>query len=60
MVAVCRLEALPDGFAAELVYLMWEEDGELLVRPGLLHLQRPLPVSWAPSPLPISSLGPLS
>lgn len=35
-------EALPDGCAAEPVYLVWEEDGELLVCPGLLHLQRPL------------------
>lgn len=47
MVAARRLEALPDGFAAELAYLVWEDDGELLVSPGLLHLQRPLPVSWA-------------
>lgn len=54
MVAARRPEALPDGFAAELVCLAWEEDGELLVRPGLLHLQRPLPVSRAS----ISSLGP--
>lgn len=44
MVAARRPEALPDGLAAELVCLAWEEDGELLVRPGLLHLQRPLPV----------------
>lgn len=60
MVAVrSQPEALPDGFAAELVYLVWEEDGELLVRPGLLHLQRPLSVSWALSPpLHISSSGP--
>lgn len=43
MVAACsQPEALPDGFAAEPVYLVWEEDGELLVCPGLLHLQRPL------------------
>lgn len=43
MVAVCsQPEALPDGFAAEPVYLVWEEDGELLVCPSLLHLQRPL------------------
>ena len=54
MVASRRPEALPDGLAAELVCLAWEEDGELLVRPGLLHLQRPLPVSRAS----ISSLGP--
>lgn len=61
MVAVCsQPEALPDGFAAELVYLVWEEDGELLVRPGLLHLQRPLSVSWAQSPFSISSSGPWS
>lgn len=53
MVAVySRPEALPDGFAAEPVYLVWEEDGELLVHPGLLHLQRPLSVSWSPTPLP--------
>lgn len=62
MVAVCsQPEALPDGFAAELVYLVWEEDGELLVRPGLLHLQRPLSVSWAlspPSPSPLLAPGP--
>lgn len=46
MVADCsRPEALPDGFAAELVCLVWEEDGELLVHLGLLHLQRPLSVS---------------
>ena len=49
-----RPEALPDGLAAELVCLEWEEDGELLVRPGLLHLQRSLPVSRTS----ISSLGP--
>lgn len=43
MVAVCsQPEALPDGVAAEPVYLVWEEDGELLVCLGLLHLQRPL------------------
>lgn len=43
MVAVCsQPEALPDGFAAEPVDLVWEEDGELLVCPGLLHLQRSL------------------
>lgn len=43
MVAVSRqLEALPDGFAAEIVYLVWEEDGELLVHLCLLHLQRPI------------------
>lgn len=49
MVAICsQPEALPDGFAAELVYLVWEEDGELLVHPSLLHLQRPLSVFRMP------------
>lgn len=60
MVAVCNQpEALPDGFAAELVCLVWEEDGELLVHPGLLHLQRPLSVSWALSPPPHLLFWPL-
>lgn len=56
MVAIySRPEALIDGFAAEPVYLVWEEDGELLVSPGLLHLQRPISVSWSPSsPLSLS------
>lgn len=59
MVAVCsQPEALPDGFAAELVYLVCEEDGELLVHPGLLHLQRPLSVSWALSSPPHLLLTP--
>lgn len=59
MVAVrSQPEALPDGFAAELVYLVWEEDGELLVHSGLLHLQRPLSVSWALSLLHLLFLVP--